>query len=220
MRILALLFIVVNLALFTYFNMEKWMPKATVTFVELNKEKIKVLADKDLDKLTKKDIAPYVSALSQPIATCYKWGDFSTDNLASAQVVLVRLGISAEVTQSSLRNLNRRFWVYYPPLASAKKAQEKAQEIKALGVDELYIVQDSKWRHSISFGLFNEEALATKLLNNLKTKGVRNATKVLRNPGNTTSSLLIKNVSPESALRLYKVKPEFVGTEVTPSACS
>jgi hypothetical protein len=114
---------------------------------------------------------------------------------------------------------DRRFWVYYPSLKSADLAQKKADEIRALGVSELFIVQDSQWRNSISFGLFQDEHLASALLSDLQAKGVKGATKALRNVGKGLSSILIKGVSAETALELQKVKPEFVGTELEPAAC-
>ncbi|MFM9835621.1 MAG: sporulation protein, partial [Methylophilaceae bacterium] len=99
-------------------------------------------------------------------------------------------------------------------------AKKKADEIRALGVEELSIVQDSQWRNAISFGLFSEEQLATNLLNTLHEKGVRGATKALRNPGKALSSLLIQNVSTDAAMELHKVKQEFLGTDLAPAACS
>jgi len=86
-------------------------------------------------------------------------------------------------------------------------------------VDELFIVQDSQWRNAISFGLFNDEQLASGLLTDLHAKGVKGVTKALRNPGKALSSLLIKGVSVDAAAELHKIKHEFLGTELTPAAC-
>ncbi|MEQ1599682.1 MAG: sporulation protein, partial [Methylotenera sp.] len=97
--------------------------------------------------------------------------------------------------------------------------QQKASEIKALGVEELFIVQDSQWRNAISFGLFQDEQLASNLLTELQAKGVKGATKALRSPGKALSSLLVKAVSAQTALELQKIKPEFVGTELAPATC-
>jgi hypothetical protein len=109
--------------------------------------------------------------------------------------------------------------VYYPPLKNAQLAQKKAEEIKSLGIGEIFVVQDSQWRHAISFGLFQDEKLATNLLNDLQAKGVKGATKALRSPGKNISSLLVKAVSPEAALELQKVSPEFIDSELKVAAC-
>ena len=213
MRMFILLLVLVNVALFAYFNMDKVLPKKAPTYKELNPGKLKLLMDEDFGGLEKKKLS------ARPLNYCYKWGGFTDANLTAAQEVMARLGLEADVVQESGVKQERRFWIYYPPLATTEKAQAKVEEIKKLGVDELYIVQDSKWRNAISFGLFSEEPLANNLLKNLRAKGVNHAVKSLRNQGNATSSLVAKSVSAESAVELYKIRPEFVGSEVMPVAC-
>lgn len=211
MRLLIWL-VLLNIALFGYFNMDKMTPKKQATYQELNPEKLKLLIDTDLASLDKKTF------VVTPLTNCYKWGRFTKTNLSEAQDVLSRLGLTAELIVETPKQ-DKRFWIYYPPLATAEKAKEKAEEIKKLGVDELFIVQDSQWRNAISFGLFSDETLANNLLKNLQAKGVRYVVKSVRNQGSATSSLLVRAVSAEIALALYKIRPEFVGTDVNSVAC-
>ena len=204
--------VLLNVGLMAYFNMDVIAPKPIPANKAISPEKLKVLTEKELEALPKKvtELPTQLSTESgKPTVavsstSCYKWGNFTTTNLPSAQVVLVRLGLQAAVSQESGELQDRRYWVYYPPLGSA----------------ELAIVQDSQWRNAISFGLFNEEQLATNLLNVLHQKGVKGATKALRNPGKALSSLLIQNVTPDAALELHKIKQEFLGTDLSPSACN
>lgn len=213
MRMFILLLVIVNIALFAYFNMGKVLPKKELAYKELNPEKMKLLMDDDFSGLEKKKFA------DRPLNNCYKWGGFTESNLTAAQEVMARLGLEVDVVQGSGVKQESLFWVYYPPLATPEKAQLEADKIKRLGVDEVYVVQDSKWRNAISFGLFKEEKLATNLLKNLRIKGVRHAVKSVRNQDDATSSLLVKSVGAEFAVELYKIRPEFVGSEVTPVAC-
>lgn len=214
MRLLVWFLVLFNVALVAYFNMELLFPKPKVVHQEVNPEKLKLLMDDDFATLTKKVVK------TSTLNSCYKWGKFTSSNLAEAQAVVERLGLEADLVQDSSDQQDRRFWVYYPPLPTPEKAKEKAQEIKNLGVDELYIVQGKQWKNAISFGLFSEEPLATKLLRNLKTKGVRNAVKSLRTQDTSNaSSLIAKNVTSELAVELYKIRPEFVGTDVVPVPC-
>ena len=239
MKLFVSLLVLLNLGLLAYFNMDLIAPKPASTDHSIVPEKLKVLSEKDLAAMSKKDAQPanVAAAVAQisvqttaqaatPTPTsCYKWGNFTKTNLPSAQVVLVRLGLQSVINQEA-GNLaagaheDKRFWVYYPPLKSAALAQQKAAEIKALGISELFIVQDSQWRNAISFGLFQDEQLATNLLNELQAKGVKSATKALHNPGKSLTSLLIKAVSADVALELQKIKPEFVGTELVSAACA
>ena len=214
MRLWIWLLVLLNVGLLVYFNMDSLAPKAQVVRTEVHPEKLKLLLDEDFANLTKKEYVSPAAANS-----CYKWGKFTAASLPAAQEIVANLGLTAEVIEESASNQERRFWVYYPPLPTLELAQSKADEIKRLGVDELYIVQDSQWRNAISFGLFSEETLANALLKELKAKGVRNALKSLRSQGTATSSLLAKDVSSAAAVELYKVRPEFVGTEVRPIPC-
>lgn len=213
MRLLLWILVLLNVGLLVYFNMDTLVPKVEVSRQEVNPEKLKLLMDEDFANLAKKE---YVAPVAK---SCYKWGKFTSSNLSAAQNVIESLGLEAELVEETTVKQDRRYWVYYPPLATPELAQRKADEIKRLGVDELYIVQDSKWRNAISFGLFSEQPLARALFKELKSKGVRNAVISVRNQGRATSSLIAKNVTSEIAVELYKVRPEFVGTEVRPIPC-
>jgi len=238
MKLFVCLLVLFNIGLLAYFNMDLIAPKPAVVDHTIQPEKLKVLSEKELEAMPKKNAQSTVNAAGSAVnaaaqvsvqtaeqsttqvqTSCYKWGNFTKTNLPSAQVVLVRLGLQSVVNQEASEQVDKRFWVYYPPLKSAALAQQKATEIKALGVNELFIVQDSQWRNAISFGLFQDEQLATNLLNDLQTKGVKGVTKALHKPGKSLTSLLIKAVSSDAATELQKIKPEFVGTELAPVAC-
>ena len=218
-RLLGLL-LLVNAGLLVYFNLDILAPKPVQSNPPISPEKLKILDAKALEAMPKKVAAlPTAPVVETPSTSCYEWGNFTTNNLPSAQVALAKLGLEGVAKQSNIGQAYRRFWVYYPPLKNAQLAQQKAEEIKALGIGEIFVVQDSQWRHAISFGLFQDEKLATNLLNDLQAKGVKGATKALRSQGKNISSLLVKAVSPEAALELQKVSPEFVGSELKVAAC-
>jgi hypothetical protein len=228
MRLIVLLLLLLNVGLYAYFNMNQLAPAPVTANKEINPEKLIVVSQEALDAMPTNEPASAMIAnestsfpqVSEPVTTtCYTWGNFTQTNLPAAQVVLARLGLQSEIKQEQVAIEERRFWVYYPPLKSAELAESKAAEIRALGVQELYIVQDSQWRNAISFGLFQDEQLASSLLNELQNKGVKNATKALRSAGKSLSSLLIKAVSLEAATELQKIKPEFVGTDLAPITC-
>ena len=224
MKLLVWLLVLFNVGLLAYFNLDLILPQPVVADRSIQPEKLKILSAKDLEAMPKKETPlpateAAVTPVEAPATSCYKWGNFTKTNLPAAQVALARLGLQGEVSQEQGAQEDRRFWVYYPPLKNAELAKQKAAEIKALGVQELIIVQDSQWRHAISFGLFQDEQLAINLLNDLQAKGIKGATKALRSPGKSLSSLLIKAVTAEAALELHKIKPEFIGTDIVPAAC-
>lgn len=220
MKALFWLLLLVNAGLLVYFNFDTIAPPPALVTKEIAPEKLHILTASALEAMPKKTAAS--STATAPVASvtsCYEWGNFTASNLPSAQVALVKLGLSGITKMTEPPKMERRFWVYYPPLKNARLAQEMAEHIKTLGVNEIYIVQDSQWRHAISFGLFQDERLATNLLNDLVAKGVKGATKALRSPGKNISSLLVKDVTPAVALELQKISPEFVGSELKVVAC-
>lgn len=214
-----------NLGLFTYFNAGLILPsKPQAKLVEINPEQIKLLSPTQIEALPKKPASSTAPAivLPAPITTptsCFEWGVFSDTNIANAQSAISQLALQATLKQQSHQQA-RRFWVYKAPLKSAAEAQLKAAELKALGVENLFVVQDAKWKNAISFGIFEDEQLAIKLMNELKTKGIRDVTKTLRNQGKDLSSLLFNNLTEANVVEIKKLKPSFPYASLKEVSCN
>lgn len=237
MKKLVWLLVLINVGLVAYFNKEALLPSAPkAAMMAIQPEKISILTQQQIDAMPSKGAAPSTNApitpstaeVTAPVATpatasanltCYEWGVFSAANLAGAQTAVSNLSLQAIVKeQSSLEA--KRFWVYKPPLKSAEAAQAKALELKALGVGELYVVQDAKWKNAISFGVFEDEKLATNLLNELRAKGVKEVVKALRNQGKGHSSLQFSKLTDAEVLALKKLKPDFPEADIKEVACN
>lgn len=242
MKKLVWLLVLINVGLLAYFNKELILPSAPkAALLAIHPEKISILTQQQIDALPKNDAAvttanstatspPTVDAATTANATpaptpapvkttCYEWGVFSAANLTGAQTAVSNLSIQTTVKeQSSLEA--KRFWIYKQPLKSVEAAQAKALELKALGIQDLYIVQDARWRNAISFGVFEDEQLATKLLNELKAKGVKDVVKALRNQGKGHASLQFNKLTETEVIELKKLKPEFPEADLKEVACS
>ena len=242
MKKLVWLLVLINVGLLAYFNKELILPSAPkAALLAIHPEKISILTQQQIDALPKNDAAvttanstatspPTVDAATTANATpaptpapikttCYEWGVFSAANLTGAQTAVSNLSIQTTVKeQSSLEA--KRFWIYKQPLKSVEAAQAKALELKALGIQDLYIVQDARWRNAISFGVFEDEQLATKLLNELKAKGVKDVVKALRNQGKGHASLQFNKLTDTEVIELKKLKPEFPEADLKEVACS
>lgn len=234
-----------NLGLLTYFNLDHILPSTQKAIrAEIHPEKINVLTQQQIEALPKKVIklpapaatpatpaTPAISAdtpiveksalaLPKPVAnTCYEWGVFSIAKISSAQIAASNLSLKAKVKEQSLSEA-KRYWVYKPPFKSAEVAQAKALELNALGIDELFVVQDSKWKNAISFGVFEDEKLATNLLKELKAKGVKDIVKAVRNQGKGHASLLFSGLTDEKVAELKKLKPEFPEADLKEVSCN
>ena len=241
MKKLVWLFVLINVGLLAYFNKEALLPSAPkAAMMAIQPEKISILTQQQIDALPSKGAAPVartstttitpptaspaVVANDKPVIapanlTCYEWGIFSAVNLSGAQAAVSNLSLQAIVKEQSSTEA-KRFWVYKPPLKSAEAAQAKAIELKKLGVEDLYVVQDTKWKNAISFGVFEDEQLATNLLNELKAKGVKEVLKGIRNQGKGHASLVFSKLTDAEVLALKKLKPDFPEADIKEVDCN
>ncbi len=235
MKKLVWLLVLINVGLLAYFNKDVLLPSAPKAgMVAIQPEKISILTQQQIDALPSNGSAqttptattaitpPTVDSAAVAIPTnsaCYEWGVFSAANLTGAQTAVSNLSLQATVKEQSSIEA-KRFWVYKPPLKSGEAAQAKALELKALGVEELYVVQDARWKNAISFGVFEDEQLATNLLNELKAKGVKEVVKALRNQGKGHASLQFSKLTDAEVLALKKLKPDFPEADIKKVACN
>lgn len=215
------LLILINVGLLTYFNQDLILPiQPQISPVEIDPGKISILSQAQIEALPKKgaETTAMPSTPQTAIMSCFEWGSFAGSNLGSAQSAVAKLALQAVVKEQPSAQ-GKYFWIYMPPFKSAQEAQDNATELKGLGINDLFVVQEAKWKNAISFGIFEDEQLASKLLNELKTKGVKGATKTLRSQGKDHASLLFNNLSDTEAAELRKLKPEFPEAELKEVSC-
>ncbi|KAB2969058.1 SPOR domain-containing protein [Zoogloea sp.] len=76
------------------------------------------------------------------------------------------------------------WWVHIPSQGSKEGADKKVAELRRLGVDDLFVMQDAgPGQYAISLGLYKNEAAANRHLESLKEKGVRSAQIATRGAG-------------------------------------
>mgnify|MGYP001081752243 CR=1 FL=1 len=116
--------------------------------------------------------------LAQPpkTAACLYWGEFSGSALALANERLATLGLGARLQARTVEH-SSGFWVYMPPLKNAAEVQRKIGQLKKLGVNDHFVVQEpGEWMNAISLGVFRTQQAAESHLDNLRKQGVRTAT--------------------------------------------
>lgn len=182
----------------------------------LSADKIKLLSQDDVDAMPK--VSASGDTVVDEVYACYEWGSFSAAGLQRAQAILGQHSLVATVQQKTMQEA-LRYWVYIPPLSSLQAAQTKVAELKALGVEVSFIIQEAPWRNAISFGVFKDERLANKLLEQLQRQGVRTAQKGVRNQEKGRASLLINDMSAEMAGELSKQGANFPGSELKQVIC-
>jgi len=216
------LLVFINLGLLAYFNIGYILPgKPEIKLTEINPDKIKLLSQAEIDTLPQK--TPSLPAPAkiepQPVAMCFEWGIFSDASLVKAQNALAKMTLQATAKVEN-SNQPKRYWVYLPPVKTIADAQKKAAELKELGVEDLFVVQEDKWKNAISFGIFEDEQLAEKLVRELRAKGIKNVEKILRTNGKGQHSLLLGSINENEITELKKLKPDFPAAELKEVSCN
>ena len=106
---------------------------------------------------------------------CIEWGGFA---VAEAPRPSRRSRRSRWARGSSQRRSEETagWWVFIPPQGNRAAALKKTAELKSLGIDDYFILQDEgKMRWAVSLGVFSSEEAAKNRLEALRAKGVRSA---------------------------------------------
>lgn len=230
MKKLVWILLAINLGLLAYFNLDKILPNTQkVAIVEIHPEKISVLSPEQISTLAKKvaevtkptvsrTLSIEVPVVENTTLACYEWGSFDATKISSAKVAIAKLSLKAKLKEL-VTQTPKQFWVYKPPLKSVEAAQAKTLELSALGITDLFIIPDTKWKNAISFGVFDDEHLATKLLAELKAKGVREVFKAVRLPEKEPTSLVFNKLNQENVAKLQQLPLEFPDTSVKEITC-
>ncbi len=112
-------------------------------------------------------------AVADAALSCVAWSGLSQ---ADADALTRRLRRSGAEAERSKTDTPSSWWVRIPPQGSREQAERQAQELRTLGVKDLFIVQDAgPAQYAISLGVFKTDTRARQLLNQLRAQGVRNA---------------------------------------------
>jgi hypothetical protein len=106
---------------------------------------------------------------------CLEWGSFSPADASRASKELDALNLGARLAQYRGEE-TAGWWVHLPPQGNRASAAKKAAELRKLGVQDFFVVQDagpSQW--ALSLGIFSTAEAARAHLASLQEKGVKSA---------------------------------------------
>lgn len=110
-----------------------------------------------------------------PVLACTEIGNFNPDEARQFATQLAALSLGERVSRRAIQEVASHM-VYIPPQPDRETAEKKAGELRQLGIDDFFIIQDnSAMRWGISLGVFKYEEAARTHLANLNQKGVRSA---------------------------------------------
>ena len=186
----------------------------------LNEEKIRLLKTPPKPQPPLAAQAPVSSpAAATSQSTCMEWGEFSGDDLARAAAALDGLALGSKVAQRQVEHAGG-YWVYIPPRQNRAETDKKVSQIKSLGIEEYFIVQEEgKWHNAISLGIFKTGETAQKFLDKLREKGVKSATVGERASKLVLTVFALKNPDTESVAKMVELQGDFPGSELKAVAC-
>lgn len=216
------LLVLLNIALFGYFKLREPLHGGIPPGHEpIQAESLKILTQKELAALPKKQGAAATEQAAPVVleqAGCYEWGSFSSNSIARARSVLEKLGQAITVRVVAPQEATR-YWVYIPPRKNLQEAQARIEELRTLGINETFLVQEARWRYAISLGVFKEEAAARRLAEELRSRGVQDVTSAVRNPGGRQFVIDVKDMPSSMADNIRKLKPDFPYSEIRQVVC-
>jgi len=149
-----------------------------------------------------------------PAVSCMEWGSFTLADAPRAEQALEPLGLGARLAQRRTEEV-AGWWVFIPPQGSRQAAIRKASELKALGVNEYFIVQEEgEYRWALSLGVFRNEESAQARLAALRGQGVRTARVGPRETVVPKVWLQVKSVDAPLQARLKDIVRQIDGTEL------
>ena len=145
-----------------------------------------------------------------PIA-CLEWGSFSPGDATRAEQRLQPLALGARLAQYRGEE-TAGWWVYIPPQANRAGALRKAAELKKLGVEDYFVVQEEgRMRWAVSLGVFRAEEAAKAYLDTLRRRGVKSAQTGQRETRVPKVWFQVRGVEPALHARLQDAAREFDG---------
>ena len=183
---------------------------------QVRPEKLRIVQESELAK-----VPPPVAAKPKPAPpppppeptplACLEWGSFSPADAERAAQRLEPLALGARLAQYRGEE-TAGWWVYIPPQANRAAAQKKAAELKKLGVEEYFVVQEEgRQRWALSLGVFRTEDAAKARLEALRARGVKSAAVGQRETRVPKLWFQVRTVEPALHTRLQEIAKEFEG---------
>ena len=220
MRAAFLVLLLANLALYA------WLRYGASEAVEpaplarqIAPDKLKVVAPSSLPPVTALTKPPASApAPPAPAATaslpCMEWGSFTLADATRAEQALEPLALGTRLAQRRTEE-HAGWWVFIPPQGNRQLALRKAAELKQLGVEEYFIVQEEgALRWALSLGVFRTEESAQARLAALRGQGVRTARIGARDTTVPKIWLQVKSVDAALQARLKEIARQVEGSEL------
>ena len=212
MRILVLLLLLANLTLLGYTKLDSLGTGEGVRLAQqIQPDRIVLLSPQQVAALG----PAKVSALAD---VCVEWGPLSDTDKARALASLEPLDLAKLISQKKVEVV-ANYWVFIPPAPNRSAADRRVEELKALGVKDLLLVDGGPQRFAISLGIFRTEDAAQARLAALEAQGVKTARIGARVQAIAQTALVVRDPPAPAVARLKELQGSFPGSEIRIGTC-
>ena len=220
MKTVSFLLLLANLGFFAwiYFGAGRASEESQLMEQQLNPQAIRLLRADQVAALAAERVKQTPERVKSPpkvtLAACLELGAFGLGDAARVQQALEPLGLGSRLSQRRAEEV-ASYWVFMPPQRNRQAANQKAAELRKLGVEDFFIVQeDPNFRFAISLGVFKTEEAARARLAELRTKGVRTARVGPRETSVQKVYFAVREVPDALVSRLNDLRQSFAGSEL------
>lgn len=206
-----LLFANLGFLAWSYFGAGPTLSESQLVEQQLNPEAIRLLSAEQ--------VAALAAARPKPpprpaVAACLELGAFNPADVARVQQALDPLALGPRLSQRRAEEI-ASYWVFMPQQRDRQAANQKAAELRKLGVEDFFVVQeDPRHRFAISLGVFKTSEAAQARLAELRAKGVRTAKVGPRETPVHKIYFTVREVPDALAAKLNEVRQSFPGSEL------
>lgn len=184
---------------------------------QLNADKIKLIPAAEAESVSAKpapDEAVVAEAPKTEALACVEIGNFDADEADRFKDRLAALSLGDRISQRSIKEVLSHM-VYIPPQGDKEGAEKKAGELRQLGVNDFFIIQDNtNLRWAISLGVFKVEEKARAHLVDLNRKGVRSARIGPYSMAATMVAFQLRGLDANTKAGVDKIKADFSKQEM------
>lgn len=185
---------------------------------QLHPDKVQLLSASAASALTAPVPAPTpapeptaapVAAAAPALIACTEIGNFEAAEAKRFEQQLAALALGDRQARRNVKEVASHM-VYIPPQGDKEAADNKASELKRIGVTNYFIIQDnSNLRWGISLGVFKTEEAARTHLANLSRQGVRSARIGARSITSSKMAFQLRNLDAATKTRVDSIKAGF-----------
>ncbi|HWX02649.1 SPOR domain-containing protein [Collimonas sp.] len=156
--------------------------------------------------------APAAADLA-PVA-CTEIGNFSASEARRFSSQLAERTPNLKFVRREIQEVASHM-VYLPSLGSKEAADNKADEVRRLGINDFFVIQDSSaLRYGISLGIFKTDEAAQKQVASLAKRGLSGAKVGTRSVSSSKVAFQLRDMGGDARLAFDKIKTDFPTQEV------